>query len=170
MSPCTVSLLLFKKKKNPLFYFHPYCLCLSTASHIVSRGSLLSLPLISTSLIQHSRQPWVLSCLKTTLIILLPYLKPTSQLTKQPNNLKTSYLVPKSFSTSKSQLLILPVSPPVWSLSSFQIPRKDSDWPNTTSCFGQIEHTDQHLQGHLASGLWQVPPPNLVGDLCLFKQ
>lgn len=113
-------LLLFKKKTNPLFYFHPYCLCLSTASHIVSSGSLLPLPVISTSLIQHSRQPWVPSCLNTTLIMLLPYLKPTSQLTKQPNNLKTSSLVPKSFSTSKSQLLILPVSPPVWSLSSFQ--------------------------------------------------
>ena len=41
-------------------------------------------------------------------------------LTKQPANLKTSSLVPKSFSTRKSQLLILPVSPPVLSLSSFQ--------------------------------------------------
>lgn len=51
----------------------------------------------------------------------------------------------------------------------FKFQRKDSDWPNTTSCFGQIEHTEQYLHGHPTSGLWQVPPPNLVGDLRLFK-
>ena len=77
-SPCTVIF-----ENNPFFYFHPYCLCLSTASHILSRGSLLPLPLISASLIQHSRQPWVPSWLNTTLIMLLPYLKPTNQLTNQ---------------------------------------------------------------------------------------
>ena len=44
----------------------------------------------------------------------------------------------------------------------FKFQRKDSDWPNTTSCFGQIEHADQHLQEHATSSLWQSPPPNLV--------
>lgn len=103
-SPCTVIF-----ENNPFFYFHPYCLCLGTASHILSPGSLLPLPLISASLIQHSRQPWVPSCLNTTLIMLLPYLKPTNQPDNQTTKLKAPSLVPKSFSTSKSQLLILPV-------------------------------------------------------------
>lgn len=52
----------------------------------------------------------------------------------------------------------------------FRFRRKESDWPNSMLCIGQMDHVEQSLPCHSTRNLWQAPIPSPVGVFFLFKE